>query len=152
VAKFRSFLKYWLSVLLWLALIFSASADAKSFQHTSTLFEPLLRWLFPQMPQSQIEAIHYAFRKCGHLTEFAILALLCWRAIHQPVRKVFRPWRWDEAGLALALVFLCAAGDEIHQVFVPSRTAQISDVCIDTAGGAVALGLLWLGRKLFNRA
>jgi VanZ family protein len=66
------------------------------------------------------------------------------------VKKDPRPWRWAEAGLALAIVFAYAAGDELHQVFVPSRTAQVSDVLIDTSGGAAALLLLWLRRKVFN--
>lgn len=152
VANFQRFLKYWLPVVLWLVLIFSASADANSSRHSSTLFEPLLHWLFPQMPQAQIEALHHGFRKCAHLSEFAILALLLWRAIRQPVKNDARPWNWAEAGLALALVFLYAASDELHQVFVPGRTAQISDVLIDTSGGVIGLTVLWLGRKLSKRA
>src|SRR5665213_4485480 len=122
VPMLRTFLKYWLPVLLWMALIFSASADARSYQHSSTLFEPLLHWLFPQMLQPHVEMIHHAFRKCGHLTEYAVLALLLWRAIHRTKKKNLRHpnlpesgtggWKWDEAGLALAIVFCYAASDE----------------------------------------
>ena len=61
-------------------------------------------------------------------------------------------WRWDEAGLALAIVFLYAASDELHQAFVPTRTALVSDVFIDTAGGAAGLLALWLARRIFQRA
>jgi len=61
-----------------------------------------------------------------------------------------RPWLWPEAGLALAIVFAYAASDELHQVFVPTRTPLVSDVLIDTSGGAVALLLLWLRRKIFQ--
>lgn len=111
-----------------------------------------MRWLFPQLSQTRIEAIHFVFRKSGHLTEFAILALLFWRALRRPVKNDPRPWHWPEAGLALALVMLYAASDEIHQAVVPGRTALTSDVFIDTAGGAIGLTLLWLGRKLFKRA
>ena len=150
--KLLNILIYWLPPALWLALIFSASADSHSFQHTSGFFVPLLHWLFPQMPPPQTEAIHYLFRKCGHLTEYALLALLLWRALHQPQKNQPRPWRWDEAGLALAGVFLFAASDEIHQIFVPARTALVSDVFIDTAGGASGLLGLWLARKVFRRA
>jgi VanZ family protein len=133
-----------------MALVFTASADAQSYHHSSIFFEPLLRWLFPHLPAAQVEAIHHAFRKCCHLTEYAVLATLLWRAIRKPVKKDPRPWRWAEAGLALAIVFAYAAGDELHQVFVPTRTAQISDVLIDTSGGTAALLLLWLRRKVFN--
>ena len=147
----KQFLKYWLPVLVWMAVIFSASADAQSYQHSSRFFEPLLRWLFPQMPAATVEAIHHLFRKCGHLTEYAILALLCWRALQQPHPNEPRPWLWRQTAQTLLLVFFYAASDEFHQSFVPGRTALFSDVCIDTAGGAVGLLLLWFTGKIFKR-
>ena len=129
-------------------VIFAASADTHSYQHSSMLFEPLVRWLFPHLAGAQVEELHHLFRKCGHLSEYAVLALLLWRAIHRPTRsEPRRPWRWDEAGLALALVFLYAASDEFHQIFVPTRTPLITDVMIDTTGGAIALTLWWLLRR-----
>ena len=138
-------IKYWLPPLAWMILIFSASGDARSYQHSSALFAPLLHWLFPQMSGAHIELIHHVFRKIGHLTEYALLALLLWRAIRQPQTndRRSRAWRWDETGLSLVLVFLYAASDEFHQIFVPTRTALVSDVLIDTCGGAIGLLLLW---------
>jgi VanZ family protein len=147
VQKFRLCLRLWLPVLVWMTLVFSFSADGESNRHSSRFFEPILHWLFPQMPSAQVEAIHHLIRKCGHLTEYAILALLLWRAIRQSAGNLPRPWHWGEVGLTLACVWLYAAGDELHQVFVPGRTGQVSDVFIDTAGGALALLALWLGRR-----
>jgi len=92
--------------------------------------------------------LHHLFRKSCHLAEYAILACLLWRAIRKPRRRDPRPWNWAEAGLSLSVVFTYAATDEFHQVFVPNRTALVSDVFIDASGGAAALVLLWLGRKL----
>lgn len=132
-------------------LIFTASSDTHSAQHSSSLFVPLLHWLFPSMSAERLDAIHYLFRKCGHLTEYALLALFLWRAIYQPKRKDLRSWLWPEAGLSLALVLLYAASDELHQVFVPTRTAHFTDVLIDTAGGAIGLLLLWIIGKLVKR-
>ena len=43
---------------------------------------------------------------------------------------------------------LYAASDEFHQSFVPTRTPLVSDVLIDTAGGAIGLLALWLIRPL----
>jgi VanZ family protein len=147
VQNMRVFIKYWLPPFLWMALIFTASGDPHSYEHSSRLFEPLLRWLFPHMSQARIELIHHLIRKCAHLAEYAALALLLWRAVRRPVKNDTRPWVWPEAGLALAIVFLYAASDEFHQIFVPTRTAQVSDVLIDTAGGAVALlALRLIGR------
>jgi len=144
-------MKYWLPPVAWMALIFSASSDTQSYRHSSRFFEPLLRWLFPQMPPATVDAIHHFFRKTGHFTEYAVLALLLWRAIRQPQKNDHRRWRWDEAGLALSIVFLYAAGDELHQVFVNGRTALVSDVFIDTTGGATGLLLFWLAGKIFKR-
>jgi VanZ family protein len=149
VTKTRSFLKYWLVPLAWMSLIFLGSSDSKSYTHSSRLFEPLLHWLFPKMSQQYIEAIHHLFRKCAHLTEYAVLGLLLWRAIRKPARKDPRPWRWRQAGLAVLIVFLYACTDEIHQIFVPTRTPLFTDVLIDTSGAIVGLILLWaLGQRL----
>jgi VanZ family protein len=149
VPKPRTFLKYWLPVLLWMALIFSASADSHSYQHSSRIFEPLLRWLFPQMSQTHIDEIHHIFRKCGHLAEYAILALLLWRALNQS--KNLPPWSWPRVQGTLLLVCLYAATDEFHQSFVPTRTSLVSDVFIDTAGGAIGLLAPWFLSRLRKR-
>jgi len=143
VFQFRAFLKYWLPVLLWMAIIFSFSSDTHSQQHSSRLFEPFFHWLFPSMSQAEVEKLHHYFRKCGHLTEYAILGLLVWRALHGSKGKL-PPWSWPKVGGTLLIVFLYAATDEFHQVFVPGRTPMISDVLVDTAGGAIGLLVLWI--------
>jgi len=135
-----------------MGVIFFASADTNSYRHSSTLFEPFVHWLFPQLPAAAVDELHHYFRKCGHLSEYAILALLVWRAIHRPAKGEARPWKWDEAGLALAIVFTYAASDEFHQIFVPTRTPLITDVMIDTTGGALALTAWWLLRGKFRLA
>ena len=131
-------------------MIFTVSSDVDSVRHSSTLFEPFVRWIFPRMSQDHVEELHHLFRKFCHLTEYAFLAVLAWRAIRQPGLKDRRPWRRDEAGLALAIVLLYAASDELHQVFVPGRTGQFSDVVVDVAGGAIGLTVLWCGGKTFK--
>jgi VanZ family protein len=141
--KTRAFLKFWLPVLLWMALIFSASADSHSYEHSSRLLEPLLHWLFPQMSQANVETIHHVFRKCCHLAEYSVFALLLWRALHLSGNNL-PAWSWPKVGGTLLLVFLYAASDEFHQSFVPTRTPLFSDVLIDTAGGAIGLLVLWI--------
>jgi VanZ family protein len=143
-APVSDFLKFWLPVLVWMAMVFTASSDSRSYQHSSYLLEPLLRWLFPHISPVTIAVVHHLFRKTCHLTEYAILGWLFWRAIRRPVRNDPRPWNWGEAGLSLAVVFAYAASDEFHQIFVPTRTPLVSDVLIDTCGGAAGLLLLWL--------
>jgi VanZ family protein len=142
VPQSRAFLKYWLPPLLWMTLIFSVSGDARSYEHSSRFVEPFLHWLFPQMPQAHVESLHHFIRKCGHVTEYAVFALLLWRALHRSKNNL-PAWSWPKVGGTLLLVFLYAATDEWHQSFVPGRTALVSDVVIDTAGGALGLLAVW---------
>ena len=141
--KLHAFLKFWLPVLFWMALIFTASADSHSSEHTSRFIKPLLHWLFPQMSSDHVEDAHIFIRKCAHLMEYAVFALLVWRALHL-TKNHLPPWSWPKVGGTLLIVFLYAASDEFHQNFVPTRTARVSDVFIDTAGGALGLLVLWL--------
>jgi VanZ family protein len=150
VAKFRAFFKFWLPVLFWMALIFTASADSHSSEHTSRFIEPFLRWLFPKMSATDIEDVHIVIRKCAHLTEYTVFALLVWRALHS-TKNHLPPWSWPKVGGTLLVVFLYAASDEFHQSFVPTRTARVSDVFIDTAGGAIGLLILWFFCHWQNR-
>ena len=127
-----------------MALIFTASSDRHSFARSSRILGPLLRWLFPQMPPDTVNFIVLIVRKGAHLTEYAVLALLLWRAIRKPVRNDLRPWNWPEARLVVLSVALYAASDEFHQQFVPSRDSAVHDVFIDTAGGAAGLFAFWV--------
>jgi len=143
VPKFRAFLKFWLPLLVWMALIFTGSSDSHSYEHSSRFVEPFLHWLFPHMTQAHVEETHHLIRKFGHLTEYAVLALLLWRALHA-TKTNLPPWSWPKVGGTLLVVFIYAMTDEFHQIFVPARTPQVTDVLIDTCGGAIALLALWI--------
>lgn len=149
--KTRSFLWYWLPVLVWMCLIFSASSDRMSFQHSSRLVGPFLHWLFPHLSDESVHAVVMFVRKCAHLTEYAVLALLLWRALRKSAQPGPAPWQWSKAGLVLALVALYAASDEFHQAFVPSREASVWDVLLDTTGAAIGLLCLWAVGRLRRR-
>lgn len=110
-----------------------------------------MHWLLPKMGHVRIEQLHYWVRKSGHLSEFGVLGLLLWQAIRHSRWPGVQAWMWADAGIALALVALCAVVDETHQKWVPGRTGQASDVIIDIVGGAMGLGLLWLAGRIFKR-
>lgn len=129
-----------------MALIFIGSGNALSSAHTSRLLGPLLHWLLPHAAEATVDHIEFAIRKCGHLTEYAILAMLYWRALWPAGNGGPRPWRWNDAGLSLVLAASYAASDEFHQSFVPSRQSSVEDVLIDTCGALAGLLLLWAFR------
>lgn len=126
-----------------MVVIFSASADSHSYEHSSRIFIPILRWLFPHMPESEMEALHHILRKCCHLAEYAVLGLLVFRAVSHS-RNMLPMWSWPRVGGALLIVFLYASSDEFHQLFVPTRTSRFSDVLIDTTGGAIGIFIAWI--------
>lgn len=151
-----SFIRYWLPVLGWMGLIFVGSADPASGPHSSSILGPVVRWLFPDISPDSLETVLLWLRKCGHLAEYAILAILLWRALCWRSEQAHRPWRWPTVGLALALAALYAASDEFHQTFVPTRVGCVRDVLIDTCGAALGLAFLlglsavlqcWRGRR-----
>ena len=46
-------------------------------------------------------------------------------------------------GLSLLVCVLYAISDELHQLFVSGRGAQVKDVLIDSAGATVGVCLYW---------
>jgi VanZ family protein len=138
----------WLPVLLWMLAIFLGSTDVLSSQHTSRVIGPLLRWIYPGVSETTIEVVQLVVRKCGHLTEYAVLAVLTRRAWHLSTDEPGMRWSWPKSFWALGLAALYAASDEFHQSFVPTRYASPVDVLIDTLGAAAGLALIWIVLKL----
>ena len=99
----------WLPVIVWAAVIFAFSA-IPSLGTDLGVWDTILR-------------------KCAHMTEYAILAILLFRALGSELPAFL-------SGLAYAIT------DEIHQHFVSGRHASPIDVAIDAAG--LLLGLLAL--------
>jgi VanZ family protein len=103
-------LTVWLPVVAWAAVIFALSA-------VPSLSTGLGTW-------------DTILRKGAHVTEYAILGALLYRALQREVP-------------ALAAGIAYAATDELHQHFVRGRHASPVDVAIDAVG--ITLGmLLWL--------
>jgi VanZ family protein len=125
--------------IVWMALIFIGSTDLLSAEHTSRFLIPFLRWLDPQISLVTLNAMQTAIRKLGHLSEYAILAALFWRAL-----RGGKAWN-AKRSILFALVWgacaIFAASDEFHQSFVPSRTSSANDVLIDICGALIGLAI-----------
>ena len=123
-------------LLAWMTVIFLASTGALSASKSGSIIAPLLHWFFPNITETAVEVIHSVVRKGGHLSEYAILALLAARAFTGSAHAGLRR-RWFAA--ALGLVVLYSFSDEFHQSFEASRTASVFDCLIDITGGLAAL-------------
>jgi VanZ family protein len=103
-------LTIWLPVVVWAAVIFT-------FSSIPSLSTGLGTW-------------DTILRKGAHLTEYAVLGALLYRAL-------------GREPLALAVGIAYAATDELHQYFVRGRHASPVDVAIDAVGVAAGM-LVWL--------
>ena len=144
----RSFVKYWVPVILWMSFIFWMSSETFSSQNTASILEPVLRFLVPRISPQRIDLVHAFFRKAGHMIEYFILSLLLFRAFRGNSAS---SWNWKWPSLSLVILVLWAVLDEFHQSFVPTRTASAVDVGIDTAGGSLAQLVIFFEHRLRKR-
>jgi VanZ family protein len=81
-------------------------------------------------------------KKGGHVVGYALLALAYLYAIGP--RGLIAP---RAAWIAVTLATVFALSDEIHQVFIPGRSAAAGDVMIDAAGAILGVGLRLLRQR-----
>jgi len=144
-------LRRWLPVLLWAGLIFWGSTDALSVPHTSRFLKPFLLWIDPRLGAETVASVQIAIRKAGHMCEYAVLAVLVWRASNGAGLGRVRPWPAGLAWTTWASAVAYAVSDEFHQSFVPSREGSPRDVAIDAVGAALAVGMVWCVGRIRRR-
>ncbi len=84
---------------------------------------------------------HDGFRTLAHGLEYCGLGALLFHAFWQSTGSS-RPF------LSLGVAVLYALSDEIHQIFVPGRAFQISDIAVDAAGAAIGIAACVLLYKI----
>lgn len=136
----------WLWVVLCVGMIWGFSGESFSARDTSRILTPLLRWIYPEIGYDQLRSAHFFVRRCAHLSEYALLALLAARAL----RITLDLSLLRIALLTLLLVLAVSGVDEARQAVLPTRTGSFADVALDFAGGAVGVLLIvafhrWLG-------
>ena len=132
----RSLLRYWIPVLVWASVIFFFSTKEFSSASTSRIIGPILHWLNPSISAEMEWTVHFFVRKLGHWSEYFILALLLMRAMD---RRASLPHGFHSVLWTALIILLYACSDEIHQIFVPVRTASLNDVLLDFVGGVCGL-------------
>ncbi len=128
-------------------MIFWGSTDALAAHRTSRFLGPFIRWLVPGITPESEAAVRAVIRKGGHLTEYAVLAILMARAVRAGAEPGARARRWILLAWLGATAY--AATDEFHQAFQPTRQGSVIDVAIDSAGAALGLMAfaVWVERR-----
>jgi len=133
-------IRYAAPLLLWMLVIFGLSTDAASAEKTRPAVGGIVRLLFPglarRLSTAALERIDWDIRKSAHVSEYAILAILAYRAVVAGTPT----FRNRNVILPFLISVLYAASDEYHQSFYASRGGKAADVTYDTLG--ITLGLL----------
>lgn len=130
----------WMPPLVWMAVIMVLSSASFGSERTGGILMGLLGALPSWIAPAAIPSLPGVLRKAAHVGEYAVLALLWFRAL---IRDPARP-TWVAAAGAFAICVAWAALDETHQWFVPGRTGSARDVAVDAAG---ALAMLAAARR-----
>jgi VanZ family protein len=107
----------WAPVLLYMAVIFVASA------------------------QPDVSIPDGLTDKSSHMLGYIPLGILLVRALAGGLPAQVT---WRMASMAIVIAFAYAVTDEIHQMFVPGRSAEAYDLVADAIGASIGAGACWL--------
>lgn len=138
----------WVLVFFWMVLIFNLSSQAaeQSNELSKGIAEVIVEVVEKVAPEKtvrmDVKKLNHLIRKKSHFFVFLVLGTLFMDVVKR--NKIY-----GTKGIIIALLFCSfyAISDEVHQMFVPGRGAQIQDVFIDIAGAAAGiLGYLSIGK------
>ena len=164
-------------LILQMCFIFIMSSFGHNSSDTqSNLFVDFIAQNFPHVRHGlennliSLSTLIFLVRKTAHFTEYAILGglfflnLRSWLKSNTTLVKIPKPQTTKPLAkkasldplkhplaMSILLSLLYACTDEIHQIFVPGRSAQFRDVLIDTLGASFGIIITYLTIKLFTK-
>lgn len=137
----------WSLALLWMGVIFylSSQSGLESAHLSSGFREKLLSFLglfFPAIKTASFDGFDYFIRKNAHFFAYLFLGILVYFAVTNS--------HWPKPFFtAMIICVMYAASDEWHQLFVPGRSGQISDVLLDSSGALLGIIVCLFILKIF---
>jgi Predicted integral membrane protein len=137
----------WIAVILWMVLIFKLSSQTvvQSGKLSGEVANINIKAIEKVKPNTKFNIVEFnhIVRKNAHFFVYLFLAVLTINALRTGGVRGYKCIIF-----ALLICILYAISDEVHQIFVPGRGAQVKDVIIDSAGIAVGIGVyLIISRK-----
>lgn len=122
--------------------MFSAETSAESSVTSGGLITALAKIFYPgfeNLAEAErlrfVESMQFITRKAAHFSCYGVLGLLSFLSVVT--------YRKAAYGLRVVLsAFICllyAVSDEVHQLYVPGRSGELRDVCIDFSGSLLAI-------------
>jgi VanZ family protein len=107
--------------------LFSSQPATKSSSISGDIVEKIVKPLLQLMHITYSETFHTIVRKLAHFTFYGLLGISTFNLLrnYRVPRTVI---------LSLLVCFFYACMDEFHQTFVPGRSGEFRDVCIDLSG------------------
>lgn len=137
----------WLIItVVWMTVIFCFSAQPADVSTDTSLRVGMTIGKmsvpdFSKLPKEEqidyAKKIEFPVRKMAHVTEYAILGCLLTNLCLSLSMKKAYMWSW-------LMGSAYAATDEFHQLFVPGRSGQITDVMLDSVGCLTGCLLIYL--------
>lgn len=90
-----------------------------------------------------IASLQFIVRKGAHFSIYALLGGCSYLSVVTYKKIPF----FVRSGISATVCLLYAISDEIHQYFVPGRSCEVRDVCIDFCGAILAIIVLTLIAK-----
>ncbi len=119
----KNFVRWWLPVVVWLAVIFAGSAIGN-------------------VPRVGNQTTDGLVHRLAHILEYAVLGALLLRAQSRNRRITKREWI-----MTILVLGLYGASDEFHQRFTPGRSSEGIAVVFDIAGGMLGAWVYGMWRK-----
>ncbi len=118
----------WVLVVICMGIIFSLSAQ--NGEESSELSHSFVVTFFDRLGLTINEGF---LRSCAHCLEFTGLSVLMFNAVYATTETKLTPV------IAFVGTVLYAVTDEVHQIFVPDRAFQLSDILVDSTGALIGV-------------
>ena len=119
--------------------------------HVSGAESNIIVRIITSIVQADPETVGFVVRKTAHFTEYMVLGACLLLNVRDCFAHLQPRQMW---GLAWMLGTAYAVTDELHQRFVPERSCEPRDMCIDAAGvalGAFIMLAIVMKRRAENR-
>jgi len=117
-SKIKNLITFWIPVFLWCAVIYYFSS-------------------IPSLKSDLSGQWDFIFRKIAHITEYAVLTFLFFRASSKNLNFRRAIYYTTLFSITFALT------DEYHQLFVFGRQGSLNDILIDSLGVFLAVFLIY---------
>lgn len=145
----KIFLTTILAVLSIIIFMFSNQAGSSSINTSDKfaskvidkVYEVANKEITPKEKKKLIIKTRFIVRKIAHFTLYFTLGLIVYLLLlsHNVKHSVI---------LSIIICFLFGCVDEIHQYFVPGRTARVYDCIVDTLGSMTSIYLVYFSQKI----